>query len=854
MSSPTDNLAGAGTPTGKSKLLRVVEDLGLGMDRFIGKRLTNLEKQIDNITRKAKGFAGGGAGGSSGSSGSIGLGSVSSPGANAGNRIGLGSISQPPVQNPGMPVGSQAGGSGMGGAVLRGVGAVVAGGAALGYGMLPDVMDAVGQNLTAQSVASMNGMGVRQVIRGTNAMLKGGMTSNYSAQEAAAAVLYSGGYLYGGQSAGNILRSTGGFSIMTGLSNARVAGAAAGVNGMNMLRLGISPRDSQGNLRAPEDMAAQLYRRTYGGRKISAETAAAVFNPGSVAYANTMAAAGGNQDLFMMLANYQVQMARNGGKAINMKDTEGVFKQMGIEEGSPYRKNFRYQGSEANKLEATGDSLVAGYGAALDSVSALNDKFSELANGPLQAVIEKMGNLAGFLGTLPQLGNTGSTLAGLGGGIASSLGGMFQNFLAYRGVSKGIEAFRAARGLPASAAAQAANGGSKVSGAAASILGKLAPVAGKALPILSKVAPVLGRLLPGVGAAYTLFDTHMAGRANRAEGGFDWGNLVESTIAGAVAGGFTGGPWGALAGAILNPINYSVGYAMGAGGPDDTGASAANAFYEGRGAGNGYRTPQQAAQWAADQARRGTSGWQGLCERFARSSYGLPGKYPSAKAHWQDAVRTGRAHRGSNPPVGALVYWTGGRYGHAAVSVGGGRVASTDIKRRGKVDIVPISYINRHWSNMTYEGWADPPHTKIKGGGTPINYSEPNMIDQAKNAISDTWNRITKVFGYDSNSETSASASSAPTGSNVVSLSGMSTSMSGFTSTAAVTVNELLGASSGAPGLGGPGDSSPSSGGRYHVTMNVSIARASNDEAARLARMVKRFIESDAELDRIGKY
>lgn len=78
--------------------------------------------------------------------------------------------------------------------------------------------------------------------------------------------------------------------------------------------------------------------------------------------------------------------------------------------------------------------------------------------------------------------------------------------------------------------------------------------------------------------------------------------------------------------------------------------------------------------------------------------------------------------------------------------------------------------------------------------------------------------------------------------------------MSGITSSASITVSDLLAGSS---GYGGPGDGSSmsSSAGRsYVVNMNVNIARASNEEAARLAKQVKAFIEDEHELDRIGTF
>lgn len=878
--------------------MRVVEQLGGALDKGIGKKLSQYEKQIDNILRKT-GQAAKGSGSNFGGS-LLGMGSISQPaGGGRSMGLGLGTIggrsAEFTANGPGpvrltQPTQGGGGFSGLGisgSQIASGLGRVAMGAAAVGYGMLPDTADAVAQNLTAQSVASMNGMSVRNIITGSNKFLAGGMTSNYGAQEAAAAMAYSGGYLYGGASANNLLRTTGGFSIMTGLSNARVASAQAGVNGMNLLRLGVQARDRQGNMLGTDQIAAQLYRRTYGNRKISSETAAAVFNPGSVAYANTMAAAGGNQDMFQMLAQYQVQMAKNGGRALNVADTNKVFDSMGIGKDSPYRKNFRYQGSEAGKLEKTGDSLVQGYGAALDAVSAVNEGFNNLT-GPLDAVVQGMSKLAGFLDTLPAAGNTGGTIGGLAGSLASTAGGAFGNYLQFKGIQAGVNAFRASRGLPTvgSAVAETAVGRSllaRVGGAAG--LAKFGLAGGS---MLAKG----GSLLLG-GAAYMGTNWAMdKGYDFLKDKGKDlplWvqngGNVAYRTLQtgaswGAAAGAATRNPAAALAAATAGSVyglgknlwdwafdsgEYSRGKGFGGGDQPgyggDTGASMANAAAGYGAGGGGYRTPQQAAQWALSQVRKGVSGWQGLCEKFARSSYGLPGQYHDAAAHWKDAVRKGRAHRGSTPPVGALVYWTGGSkgYGHAAVSIGGGKIVSTDIKRKGKADVVSIAYLNRAWGNLKYEGWADPPHTRVSSSAQPIaategaNVSSGNPVSSFVNSVG---RAVQSWFGYSSRPDTAAAAAS--TGSSTVSLSGtssLSAGMSGIQSSAAITVSDLLAGSSG--GYGGPSDggSTGSGAGRsYTVNMNVNIARATNEEAARLAKQVKAFIEDEHELDRIGTF
>ncbi|MFG2645890.1 hypothetical protein ACGFYP_33520 [Streptomyces sp. NPDC048370] len=68
-----------------------------------------------------------------------------------------------------------------------------------------------------------------------------------------------------------------------------------------------------------------------------------------------------------------------------------------------------------------------------------------------------------------------------------------------------------------------------------------------------------------------------------------------------------------------------------------------------------------------------------------------------------------RHDRDRTPPPGALMYWdTGKRAGHVAIYLGGGKIASNDIRRSGYIDILNTTDIETVWG-ATYPGWA-PPH------------------------------------------------------------------------------------------------------------------------------------------------
>lgn len=106
--------------------------------------------------------------------------------------------------------------------------------------------------------------------------------------------------------------------------------------------------------------------------------------------------------------------------------------------------------------------------------------------------------------------------------------------------------------------------------------------------------------------------------------------------------------------------------------------------------------------------------WYQLCLGFTARAYGWggSGEY-SAYTQWQDLKRLGYTHPGDrNPPPGALVFWKGGgKYGHIALAVGGGKIASNDIARKGCINIVDWDAPETQWGQH-YLGWAPPYYPK----------------------------------------------------------------------------------------------------------------------------------------------
>jgi hypothetical protein len=111
------------------------------------------------------------------------------------------------------------------------------------------------------------------------------------------------------------------------------------------------------------------------------------------------------------------------------------------------------------------------------------------------------------------------------------------------------------------------------------------------------------------------------------------------------------------------------------------------------------------------------------CDYLAGYIWGYSNSgYFSAKIHWQTAVSEGIAHPGDrNPPIGALLFWDTGIYGHVATYVGNGMVVSNVTIARsadgssgqGNVYMMPADW----WTDRAhYYGWAPP---KFRGARVP---------------------------------------------------------------------------------------------------------------------------------------
>jgi len=419
------------------------------------------------------------------------------------------------------------------------MGAMAVGSAAMG--IMPSTMTAVTQRLSAEGVAmySSGRIGARGVITSANAMAgRGNATSAMGPTMAMGQILSQGGYGAQSVSTQRIMSQLGGMSAISGMSNEQAAGAYAGQNGMNMLRLGIRVRDREGNLRPPNEIINELYTKIYRGR--TPKNPEAMFSPNSIEYQTIMTIAGGDSNLFSLYTSGLMARFKNGKPltAKQMGSAKGMLGTMGVG-GGVQSSNFNFQSSQNQLLQGTEQGAVAGYQGALGVAAGVNNGMAALAE-TLPGVVNGLAALKGVLETMPMAGGAGATVSGAMGSLSNLL------------------MMRMAFGGGAGGALKA--GGSAIAGGAS----KFAGAGGKAIPVL--------------GSALSAYGGY---KAAKAKGGFDWGSLLGSTALGAGSGALIGAGTGpgalvtGLIGALVGGGSNAIGQLFGKGGGDSSGPASA---------------------------------------------------------------------------------------------------------------------------------------------------------------------------------------------------------------------------------------------------------------------------------------
>jgi hypothetical protein len=103
------------------------------------------------------------------------------------------------------------------------------------------------------------------------------------------------------------------------------------------------------------------------------------------------------------------------------------------------------------------------------------------------------------------------------------------------------------------------------------------------------------------------------------------------------------------------------------------------------------------------------------CDHLAGEVWGYATSgYKSAKVHWEVMLSSGKGNPNDrNPPVGALLFYESGVYGHIATYLGNGVLLSNDVLDdssgvKGGAYIVPTDSIEKGPWRLKYLGWSDP--------------------------------------------------------------------------------------------------------------------------------------------------
>lgn len=127
--------------------------------------------------------------------------------------------------------------------------------------------------------------------------------------------------------------------------------------------------------------------------------------------------------------------------------------------------------------------------------------------------------------------------------------------------------------------------------------------------------------------------------------------------------------------------------------------------------------------------RTHSPGGVGLCARHTWRSlggdYGNPPAWgcPHANCVYDKVIKAGRYWR-TDPPRGAIVLWKYGKYGHAALSLGGGKILTTDPSGKpGGTGVESIGYPSKWGAVPTRRIWTD----QYNGVRIPIKEDEVGL-------------------------------------------------------------------------------------------------------------------------------
>lgn len=146
----------------------------------------------------------------------------------------------------------------------------------------------------------------------------------------------------------------------------------------------------------------------------------------------------------------------------------------------------------------------------------------------------------------------------------------------------------------------------------------------------------------------------------------------------------------------------------------------------------------------------------GMCARTCWQAlggdYGNPPAWgaPHANSVYDKVKASGRWWDTGPIPRGALIIWKYGKYGHTALSLGGGRIRTTDPNGRpGKVGDESLTYPHRWGASASRRIWTD----RYNGVTFPIGDEDMGLSDEDINKIAEKVARKVWMYEAPENSE-----------------------------------------------------------------------------------------------------
>lgn len=745
----------------------------------LGKHSSNVSSQFTKAS-----FSGGTMGGPGKSLG-VGAPQFANPATFSGMPGGM-TPPPPPGTPTAMPGGGMAYGPTRGQQIFQGATKVTLGLGAMAWNLLPGVAEARTQRQAMFSATLNMGSTMPNYVGLKDNMMNafGGYATGNASQENVANYMAGFGMTLTSSSqsvrenAARFMGQSSAMSMLTGMSQEESARAgmsmASGPTANKLFMLGISSVNKDGS---PKDFGAtvkQIMDRTMKGN-YSVEDVEKGLAPGGILRSNFNRLLGSENAA--IAERYAIAIAGTGAQS-GVLDT-ATLKEFGLTDPNRDGGRAKEMGAIGKRSQTTtdyADPLIDGWEKAIDAANAVEDVLQNL-----KEALAPLANLKGLSEGLLSQPSTGA-IAGGAGAIASGLGSLLGGAL---GVGAGGVLGKLGKGAT----------GLLKGGAKGGLLSRLSGMGGALVRGASRAVLPAGAALAG-GATTNLLVRNFGSEEGDsdttkrlASGGRLLGNIGTGALAGAALGSIIpvigtavgaalGGILGAAGGAYNmhrrgqtpltygNKANADAGGFFGSLGFGDGQSSGGSAGGSGPASGGGERSGEQkpaekggrtqgggvaaALARAHAEARKGNQKrWHRYCARFVAWCWGLPNSgYRNASTQWRQTPKNLKYPGSRNAPAGAVYLWTGGSggHGHAALSMGGGMVASNDVHGPGRISIVPLTRII-NW--CTFQGWAQPYYkgrlvgTVSGGGGDYVDVDSGGQPTGGRSKAADTGTGVT---------------------------------------------------------------------------------------------------------------